>query len=183
MKLFNFLNNHSTAIQALASAIIAVFAIFSIFSWRTSVQFLRQQKKTDLIQNRPYVSMNNAIIVQDGNNYIARFSIKNEGRTPAYSTKLFHYYSNHIVEAIGNDVGGSGGYLGPGQSWKFDLLWPKDQVERIMKGRGDYYSLGVEYIDYLQNACKFIGELTTDFIKGRYEFFIRNQRESCGVGI
>ena len=172
------LRKHSDLLQAISSAVVAFFAVFALFSWRASIEILDQQKRAELIQNRAYISLNGALIEKHGMSYRAWFSLENAGNTPAHGLELVNYYSsNRIKEVIGSDVGGSGGYLGPHQSWKFSLNWSNEQVERIKQSSGDYYVLEIHYADYLGQKHIFIATLNVGLVDQRYEFFIKNQTE------
>lgn len=65
MSLICLINQYSSVIQAVSAVVVALFAVFSFFSWRTSVKILNQQRRAELIQNRPYISVNDAIIKKE----------------------------------------------------------------------------------------------------------------------
>jgi len=173
-----FIKNNKEIIEAVSSVIVAFFTIFTFYSWRTSVAMLDQQTRADIAQNRPYLSVDGAVLGSNGKgDYTVIISIKNRGRTPAYEVKFSDY---NLSQPITNTSSyPSQDYMGPDQSVSLKSEWSLEKVKQFISGSKDFYGFKIEYSDHFGNKCVFTSELHTFIPNNNYEFSIKNQHETC----
>jgi len=152
------------------------FTVVTLLSWCASIAILNQQKRAELIQNRPYISVISGSIENYEAHFKPKFSIKNENNTPTYSIEVSMYYSTKTKESkIGREI--ISAYLVPHQVWELSRDWSKEDVEKIVDSSGYHYVLEIKYFDYLRNRYLFTLELNTRLVNGSYHFIIRKQGE------
>jgi len=166
-KILGIINSNSPAIQAIASVVIAVFAIFSFFNWVTSNEILNQQKRTEGIQFRSYVSMVSTDIKQSvplsNPNYplSIHYGFKNSGFTPAKIIKITTFDTINGKTVNLRTIGASPDIIGPGQITYIYQDVSGDYLDSILSNSGNFNTLEISYQDYLGNNHSLISRLVS----------------------
>ncbi len=156
-KFFSFLKEHNVEIQTISTIVIAIFSFFTFFSWKTSVDILNNQQKTDLILNRAYVSVTDAVIKKrsDGMFY-SGITIKNSGNTPASSVKVAFYDEFKSGERVGvKGVPTLNSNLGPGNQRVEGIISNRESLLEDIEPTSNHLVMDIEYEDYSKNKYRY----------------------------
>ncbi len=164
-------NNNAPAIQVLIAIVTILFTFFALY---ISNRGLEQQRKTELIQNRAYLSLEDVVI--SPNNINITFTIINNGNTPAYSVR---FDSNLTRTDFWGLSDAKIDYLGPHQTRTLTKIWNREKSQEFLKVKKKFFDLDISYKDYQDNSCNFISSLyTATTSQNLYKVFFENQAES-----
>ena len=151
-KIIDWLDSKSSLIVAIATVVLAIFA-FVAHTDTSSI--LRQQKATEEIQFRAYVSevsadIKQAIPVQNPKAILSiHYGFKNSGLTPARNLKINAFDTINNITVNPRNVGASTSIIDPGQTLYVYEDVSEGYLDTILNNSGNFLTVYISYDDYL----------------------------------
>lgn len=171
----------SENITAWATVILVLVTIF--YAWTTH-SILNQEKKSESIQNRAYLSFHSGNIIVnnaigDPQKYQIVFEIENNGYTPAQNIKKERYWIvGENLKKVDDSIDIARDYIGPSQGETF--RWPVSEkdITIMNESSGNYLMLKIIYEDYNQQEHVLVGKFrVTNLVDNNYSLTVYEQYE------
>ena len=158
-----FFNKYPEAIQAISAVIIALLTINTLLF---NSALLKQQKREEIIQYRPYISVIGPTLIRPSLEKPQlptagdfAFEIENNGKTPARDVRFF--YSSASGVRFGSKRKNS--IIGPSQKNIFTSAVDDITTEfnLIRNGNNKFFTLEIQYYDYARNCYRYLGKFVS----------------------